>query len=65
MGLTATRRSAALLATAFLLAGCTREVVVAPAHGSVVASGLNGPQGVYVDGQDNVWVADSGTGARR
>ncbi|BDP43534.1 hypothetical protein DAETH_35030 (plasmid) [Deinococcus aetherius] len=62
MGLTATRRSAALLATAFLLAGCTREVVVAPAHGSVVASGLNGPQGVYVDGQDNVWVADSGTG---
>lgn len=30
--------------------------------GTVVASGFNGPQGVAVDADGNVWVIDSGTG---
>jgi len=28
----------------------------------IVAKGLNGPMGVFVDAQNNVWVIDSGTG---
>ncbi len=31
-------------------------------HGVIVMEGLNGPQGVYVDGDGAVWVIDSGFG---
>jgi sugar lactone lactonase YvrE len=30
--------------------------------GEIVIAGLNGPQGLYVDGDGNLWVIDSGTG---
>lgn len=30
--------------------------------GDIVIEGLNGPQGIYVDSDGNVWVIDSGTG---
>jgi DNA-binding beta-propeller fold protein YncE len=55
-------RSAAVMLTAALLSGCGQLGLTPPAHGTVVASGLNGPQGVFVDGQNNVWVVDSGSG---
>lgn len=52
-----------LLIGACLLVGCAREVQVSPpAHGTVVASGLNAPQGVYVDTSGSLWITDSGTG---
>ena len=45
-----------------VLVGCTRVATVTPpAHGAVVLSGLNGPQGVYLDDQDRLWAIDSGT----
>lgn len=51
---------AALLLGA-LLTGCTRTVTetVRP---TVVASGLNGPQGVHVAGDGTLWVTDDGVG---
>ncbi|GAB4433262.1 MAG: ScyD/ScyE family protein [Anaerolineae bacterium] len=33
-----------------------------PLPGTLIASGFNGPQGVLVDPEGNVWVIDSGTG---
>lgn len=51
------------LVCASLLAGCNRVTTVTlPAHGTVVMSGLNGPQGVYLDEQGRLWAIDSGTG---
>ena len=44
-----------------LLSSCA--VLMPAAHqGSVVAQGLNGPQGVYVAADGTVWIADSGMG---
>lgn len=50
----------ALLATAGI-AGA-HDGPVPAADGEVIAEGFNGPQGVLVDGDGNVWVIDSGMG---
>lgn len=49
------------LATAALLVGCTRTVTE-PSLPQVVATGLNGPQGVFVAGDGTLWVTDDGVG---
>ncbi len=48
--------------TLTLLAGCAPVPLPINHQGSVVAQGLNGPQGVYVSSDGAVWIADSGTG---
>jgi sugar lactone lactonase YvrE len=48
--------------TLTLLAGCTPVPMPVDHQGSVVAEGLNGPQGVYVSSDGAVWITDSGTG---
>ncbi|WP_216319967.1 ScyD/ScyE family protein [Deinococcus aestuarii] len=53
--------SLAALVLAGLLVGCTRERA-AQTPPRLVASGLNGPQGVYVAGDGSVWVTDDGLG---
>ena len=49
-----------LLLTAGIAAA--HEGPVPAADGEVIAEGFNGPQGVLVDGDGNVWVIDSGLG---
>ena len=49
-----------LLLTAGIAAA--HEGPVPAADGEVIAQGFNGPQGVLVDGDGNVWVIDSGMG---
>ncbi|WP_019585107.1 ScyD/ScyE family protein [Deinococcus apachensis] len=51
----------AVLVTAGLLTGCTRTVTQI-ALPQVVATGLNGPQGVLVTGDGTLWVTDDGVG---
>ncbi|PNY80321.1 ScyD/ScyE family protein [Deinococcus koreensis] len=46
-----------------LLSGCARPVTpTAPVPPKVVATGLNGPQGVHVSADGTVWVTDDGLG---
>lgn len=46
-----------------LLSGCARPAApAAPVPPKVVATGLNGPQGVYVAADGTVWVTDDGLG---
>ncbi|GGO30102.1 hypothetical protein GCM10008949_24500 [Deinococcus humi] len=59
-----TRQSSLLCVTAMtaLLSGCNLMSAPVVHQGTVVAQGLNGPQGVYVSADGTVWIADSGTG---
>ncbi|MFZ1753797.1 MAG: ScyD/ScyE family protein [Caldilineaceae bacterium] len=50
----------ALLATSGIVAA--HDGPVPAADGEVIAEGFNGPQGVLLDGDGNVWVIDSGLG---
>ena len=45
-----------------LLSSCAVLTPSAAHQGSVVAQGLNGPQGVYVAADGTIWIADSGIG---
>lgn len=55
-----------LLLLVFVLAGSALAQEGAPPmpeiDGDIIAQGLNGPQGVFVDGEGNVWIAESGMG---
>lgn len=55
------RAPLAALVLAGLLVGCNREPT-AQTPPKLVASGLNGPQGVYVAGDGSVWVTEDGLG---
>lgn len=53
-----------LLASAFVLPVFAQDGAppMPQIDGDIIAQGLNGPQGVYVDDEGNVWVIDSGLG---
>ncbi|GAA5533594.1 ScyD/ScyE family protein [Deinococcus aluminii] len=55
-------RGTGLLALTALLSGCSLLSPPVSHQGTVVAQGLNSPQGVYVGSDGTVWIADSGTG---
>lgn len=59
-----TRQTPLLYVTAItaLLSGCTPMPAPVVHQGTVVAQGLNGPQGVHVSADGTLWIADSGTG---
>ncbi len=49
----------------FLLSLSSTTFAQPPLPGTLIASGFNGPQGVLVDPQGNVWVIDSGMGGEQ
>jgi sugar lactone lactonase YvrE len=56
-------RKALLLLVAVIMAlALPAATVVAQESGTIIAEGFNGPQGVLVDPDGNVWVIDSGVG---